>query len=123
MLLSSPRSRQSCGRASPSSGSTPPSTIAPPPRSSPHATSRSQRSTLMPDPQPTRPRSHNLFDLAPPDLQWFLPHSDIVLVPLGSLEQHRPPLPLGTHTLQALPVPKRASELADVPYAPPLRPG
>src|SRR5260370_2160779 len=120
MLLSSLRSRQGCARASPSSGSTPASTIALSQRSSPHATSRSQRSTLMPDPQPTRPRSHNLFDLAPPDLQWFLAHSDIVLLPIGSLEQHRPHLPLGTDTITALEVPNRAAEIADVPYAPPL---
>lgn len=44
----------------------------------------------MPDEQTTRPSSHNLFDLAPPDLQWFLARSDIVLVPIGSLEQHGP---------------------------------
>ena len=39
----------------------------------------------MPEQQSTRPHSHNLFDLAPPDLQWFLVRSDIVLVPIGSL--------------------------------------
>ena len=74
----------------------------------------------MTDPQSTRPKSHNLFDLAPPDLQWFLAHSDIVLVPIGSLEQHGPHLPLGTDTITALEVAKRAAEIADVPYAPPL---
>lgn len=74
----------------------------------------------MPDEQPTRPHSHNLFDLAPPDLQWFLARSDIVLVPIGSLEQHGPHLPLGTDTITALEVAKRAAEIADVPYAPPL---
>src|SRR5712664_1106380 len=117
---SSTRSRQGCARASPSSGSTPPSTIAPSPSSSRNDTSRSQRSTPMPDPQSTRPKSHNLFDLAPPDLQWFLARSDIVLVPIGSLEQHGPHLPLGTDTITALEVARRAAEIADVPYAPPL---
>ena len=76
----------------------------------------------MPDPQSTRPRSHNLFDLAPPDLQWFLAHSDIILVPIGSLEQHGPHLPLGTDTITALEVCKRAAELADVPYAVQMEP-
>src|SRR5260370_21822318 len=74
----------------------------------------------MPGRQATRPVSHNLFDLAPPDLQWFLARSDIVLIPIGSLEQHGPHLPLGTDTITALEVSKRAAELADVPYAPPL---
>src|SRR5260370_42000302 len=120
MLLSSPRSRAGCAPASPSSGSTPRSTTTPSPRSSPNVTSRSQRSTLMPDPQTTRPKSHNLFDLAPPDLQWFLAQSDIVLVPIGSLEQHGPHLPLGTDTITALEVAKRAPEIADGPYSPPL---
>src|SRR5260370_6499924 len=67
-----------------------------------------------------RPRSHNLFDLAPPDIKWFLERSDIVLVPFGSLEQHGPHLPLGTDTITALEVAKRAAEKADVPYTPPL---
>ncbi|MDQ6773182.1 MAG: creatininase family protein [Candidatus Dormibacteraeota bacterium] len=67
-----------------------------------------------------RPRSHNLFDLAPPDIRWFLERSDIVLIPIGSLEQHGPHLPLGTDTITALEVARRAAELADVPYAPPL---
>jgi creatinine amidohydrolase len=74
----------------------------------------------MPDPQSTRPKSHNLFDLAPPDLRWFLAQSDIILVPIGSLEQHGPHLPLGTDTITALEVARRAAEIADVPYAPPL---
>ena len=77
----------------------------------------------MSDTQPPatqRPRSHCLFDLAPPDIRWFLERSDIVLVPMGSLEQHGPHLPLGTDTITALEVARRAAEIADVPYAPPL---
>src|SRR5258706_12491221 len=120
MLPSSPRSRPGCAPESPSSASTPPSTTALSPRSSRNATSRSQRSTLMPDPQSTRPKSHNRFDLAPPDLQWFLAQSDIVLRPFGSLDQHGPHLPLGTDTITALEGAKRAAALSDVPYAPPL---
>src|SRR5258708_32509173 len=77
----------------------------------------------MPEPQSAGPRSHNLFDLAPPDLQWFLARSDIVLGPIGSLDQHGPHLPLGTDTITALEVGKRAADRADGPYAPPVWPG
>ena len=35
---------------------------------------------------PDRPVSNNLLDLAPPDIAWFHERSDIVLIPLGSLE-------------------------------------
>ena len=74
----------------------------------------------MPDTDSDRPRSHCLFDLAPPDIRWFLDRSDIVLVPIGSLEQHGPHLPLGTDTITAHEVARRAAEIADVPYTPPL---
>src|ERR1700687_463959 len=74
----------------------------------------------MSDTQSTRPRSHNMFDLAPPDLRWFLDRSDIVLVAIASPEQQGPHLPLGTDTITALEVSRRAAEIADVPYAPPL---
>jgi creatinine amidohydrolase len=67
-----------------------------------------------------RPVSHCLLDLAPPDIQWFQERSDIVLVPIGSCEQHGAHLPLGTDTITALEVSRRAAEKADVPYAPPL---
>ena len=73
----------------------------------------------MPD-DDGRPNSHCLLDLAPPDIQWFLDRSDIVLVPIGSCEQHGAHLPLGTDTITALEVSRRAAELADVPYAPPF---
>jgi creatinine amidohydrolase len=71
----------------------------------------------MPD---GRPASHCLLDLAPPDIAWFRERSDIVLVPIGSCEQHGAHLPLGTDTITALEVSKRAAEKADVPYAPPF---
>jgi creatinine amidohydrolase len=69
---------------------------------------------------PDRPVSHCLLDLAPPDLDWFRERSDIVLVPIGSCEQHGAHLPLGTDTITALEVARRAAEKADVPYAPPF---
>lgn len=74
----------------------------------------------MSDQESLPPTSHCIFDLAPPDIRWFLERSDIVLVPIGSLEQHGPHLPLGTDTITALEVAKRAAKLADVPYTPPL---
>ena len=71
-------------------------------------------------PDTDRPASHCLLDLAPPDIQWFLDRSDIVLVPIGSCEQHGAHLPLGTDTITALEVARRAAEKGDVPYAPPF---
>jgi len=69
---------------------------------------------------PEKPVSHCLLDLAPPDIAWFQERSDIVLVPIGSCEQHGAHLPLGTDTITALEVSKRAAEKADVPYTAPL---
>ena len=71
----------------------------------------------MPD---DRPSSHNLLDLAPPDIAWFQERSDLILIPIGSCEQHGAHLPLGTDTITALEVSRRAAEKADVPYAPPF---
>ena len=68
----------------------------------------------------TRPTSHNLLDLAPPDIAWFQERSDLILIPIGSCEQHGAHLPLGTDTITALEVSRRAAEKADVPYAPPF---
>src|SRR5688572_28169688 len=67
-----------------------------------------------------RPVSHNLIDLAPPDIRWFQERSDVILVPIGSLEQHGEHLPLGTDTITALEVSRRAAAKADVPFAPPF---
>jgi creatinine amidohydrolase len=71
----------------------------------------------MPD---DRPVSNNLLDLAPPDIQWFQERSDLILVPIGSCEQHGAHLPLGTDTITALEVSRRAAAKAEVPYSPPL---
>jgi creatinine amidohydrolase len=71
-------------------------------------------------PSDSRPVSHCLLDLAPPDIEWFLERSDIVLVPIGSCEQHGAHLPLGTDTITALEVSRRAAHQADVPYTAPL---
>jgi creatinine amidohydrolase len=71
----------------------------------------------MPD---GRPVSNSLLDLAPPDIAWFQERSDLILIPIGSLEQHGAHLPLGTDTITALEVSRRAAEKADVPYTPPF---
>ena len=71
-------------------------------------------------PDDARPTSHCLLDLAPPDIKWFQDRSDIILIPIGSCEQHGAHLPLGTDTITALEVSRRAAEKADVPYAPPF---
>src|SRR3954449_10877347 len=85
-------------------------------------------------PDDGRPVSNNLLDLAPPDIAWFQERSDLILVPIGSLQQHRAHLPLGTDTttppgvprprgpdtITALEVPRRAAAKADVPYTPPF---
>ena len=44
----------------------------------------------------------------------------MILIPIGSCEQHGAHLPLGTDTITALEVSRRAAEKADVPYAPPF---
>ncbi len=66
------------------------------------------------------PKFHSLLDLAPPDIAWFQERSDIILIPIGSLEQHGSHLPLGTDTITALEVCRRAAQKADVPYTPPF---
>jgi creatinine amidohydrolase len=71
-------------------------------------------------PDDGRPVSNNLLDLAPPDIMWFQERSDLILIPIGSLEQHGAHLPLGTDTITALEVSRRAAAKADVPYTPPL---
>jgi creatinine amidohydrolase len=62
--------------------------------------------------------SHNIADLAPPDIRAYLTEKDIVMIPIASLEQHGPHLPLGTDTIQAEEVARRAGERAQVLYTP-----
>ena len=62
--------------------------------------------------------SHCLADLAYPDIRAYLERDDIILIPMASLEQHGPHLPLSTDTVTAYEVSKRAAEQADVLYTP-----
>jgi creatinine amidohydrolase len=64
--------------------------------------------------------SRCLLDLAPPDISAHLEHDDSILIPLGSCEMHGSHLPLGTDIYNAIEVCKRAAELADTLYAPPI---
>lgn len=62
--------------------------------------------------------SHNLRDLAYPDIQAYLERKDMVLIPVASTEQHGPHLPLSTDTVTAEEVSRRAGEQAEVLYTP-----
>ena len=62
--------------------------------------------------------SYNIADLAPPDIQAYLEEKDIVMVPIASMEQHGPHLPLATDTIQADEITRRAAERAQVLYTP-----
>lgn len=62
--------------------------------------------------------SYNLADLAPPDIKAYLEEKDIIMVPIASLEQHGPHLPLATDTIQADEIASRAGIRAKVLYTP-----
>jgi creatinine amidohydrolase len=62
--------------------------------------------------------SYNIADLAPPDIRSYLDEKDIVMIPIASLEQHGPHLPLSTDTIQAEEVARRAGKRAKVLYTP-----
>lgn len=62
--------------------------------------------------------TYNLGELAPPDIKAYLEEKDIVMIPIASLEQHGPHLPLLTDTIQAEEITKRAAERANVLYTP-----
>jgi creatinine amidohydrolase len=64
--------------------------------------------------------SWDLGDLTFVDIQEYLAVKDVVLVPMASLEQHGPHLPLYTDTLTALEVSRRVSEHIGVLHTPPL---
>lgn len=64
--------------------------------------------------------SRSLLDLAPPDIRAHLEHDDTILIPLGSTEMHGDHLPLGTDIYNAIEVCRRAAEIADTLYAPPI---
>jgi len=62
--------------------------------------------------------SYNLADLAPPDVKAYLESKDIIMIPIASMEQHGPHLPLATDTIQADEIARRAGRMAQVLYTP-----
>lgn len=65
-----------------------------------------------------RPVSNCVGELAWPDIQWFQQKSDIVMIPVGSLEQHGAHLPTLCDSLAVQEITKRISAATDVPYYP-----
>lgn len=61
-----------------------------------------------------------LGDLSYVDVQAYLKHSDTILIPKASLEQHGPHLPLYCDTITATEVARRAGEEAGILYTPTL---
>jgi creatinine amidohydrolase len=59
-------------------------------------------------------------DLTMPELEARLKETPTVLLPVGSLEEHGPHLPLGTDAFHALEVARRVAQLKPLVVAPPL---
>jgi len=64
------------------------------------------------------PVSNCIGELAWPDIQWFQKKSDIVMIPVASLEQHSAHLPTLCDSLRVDNITKRISKATDVPYYP-----
>ena len=64
--------------------------------------------------------SWDLGDLTFVDIQSYLEEKDTVIVPMASLEQHGPHLPLYTDTITAVEMARRVSEMIAVLHTPPI---
>ena len=65
------------------------------------------------------PASHNIFELAQPDILWYLENrGDLILVPTASMEAHGSHLPIGCDSISCMDMVERAAKKADVPYTP-----
>lgn len=64
--------------------------------------------------------SWDLGNLTITDIATYLKHKDVILVPLASLEQHGPHLPLYTDTITAVEISRRVAEMIAVLHTPPL---
>ena len=64
--------------------------------------------------------SYKLEEMSVPEIEEALRETDIVLIPIGSIEQHGPHLPIGTDTLIAIEIAKKVGEKAKVVVAPPI---
>lgn len=65
-------------------------------------------------------RKWNIFYLTSKDIEDYLKHDDMIVVPLGSTEQHGHHLPLGTDSIQGLSVTSVACGIAKVLHTPPI---
>lgn len=63
-------------------------------------------------------RIYNIIDMSYVDVQEWLKETDVVLIPVGSCEQHGPHLPLRTDTITAEVITERAARKAQVPHTP-----
>jgi creatinine amidohydrolase len=64
------------------------------------------------------PVSNCIGELAQPDIKWFLEQNDVVMIHVGSLEQHAYHLPTLCDAMHGIEITKRISEATDVPYYP-----
>ena len=64
--------------------------------------------------------SWDIGDLCMTDIREYLQEKDLVLVPMASLEQHGPHLPLYTDTVTAWEISKRIAEMIAVLHTPPV---
>jgi creatinine amidohydrolase len=62
----------------------------------------------------------NWEDLSMPEFEARRRETQTVILPLGSVEEHGPHLPLGTDTFHALEVARRTAELSPLVVAPPI---
>jgi len=63
-------------------------------------------------------QNHRIFDMTWVEVKEWLKKTDVVLVPLGSVEQHGPHLPIGIDSYAGYYVCMEAAVKADVPVAP-----
>lgn len=64
--------------------------------------------------------SWDLGNLTFVDIQEYLKEKDVVIVPMASLEQHGPHLPLYTDTITAIEMSRRVAEMIAVLHTPPV---
>jgi len=64
--------------------------------------------------------SWDLGNLTFVDIEAYLEQKDIIIVPMASLEQHGPHLPLYTDTVTAVEMSRRVSEMIGVLHTPPV---
>lgn len=63
-------------------------------------------------------KSFNIADMSYVDVAKWLKKTDVIMVPMGSIEKHGAHIPLGTDTFTTIKVVEGAAGLARVPYAP-----